>query len=150
MKKGGTSSRQGVAMLVTSWVSSRLGLGHTPLAGLLLIVAFSALSDGASSIGGIVGYRAGWGLGNALLIATALTAIVGAASGGAVAAIVLSEAALGPGISVGTLLGGYLGGISWRGRFFGVAALITLAFAALFTTLEASETPVRHSTLAEP
>jgi ACDE family multidrug resistance protein len=140
----------GAAMLLTSWVSSRLGILRTLLAGLLVIAVFSALAGTAGSIGGIVGYRAGWGLGNALFIATALSAIVGAASGGAAVAIVLYEAALGLGISVGPLLGGYLGGISWRGPFFGVATLMVVAFAALFARLEESERPVRHSSLLDP
>jgi hypothetical protein len=43
--------------------------------------------------------------------------IVGAASGGLASAIVLFEAALGLGIASGPLLGGMLGGISWRGPF---------------------------------
>ena len=49
--------------------------------------------------------------------------IVGSASGGVAGAVVLYEAALGLGISFGPLLGGELGGISWRGPFFGVAVL---------------------------
>ncbi len=56
--------------------------------------------------------RAGWGLGNALFIATALSVIVGSASGGVAGAVMLYEAALGFGISLGPLLGGELGGIS--------------------------------------
>src|ERR1700685_406983 len=59
-----------VAMLVTGWVSSRIGAKHTLIAGLSLIVVFAALAGSSGSIGGIVGFRAGWGLGNALFIAT--------------------------------------------------------------------------------
>ncbi len=70
------------------------------------------------------------GLGNALFISTALATIVGAASGGSSAAIILYEAALGLGIAVGPLLGGVLGEISWRGPFFGVVALMAVAFVA--------------------
>jgi ACDE family multidrug resistance protein len=50
----------------------------------------------------IAAFRLGWGLGNALFIATALSVIVGAASGGLTSAIVLYEAALGLGIASGT------------------------------------------------
>jgi len=67
-----------VAMLVTGWVSSRIGPRRTLLAGLGLVVAFALLAGLSGSIGGIVGFRAGWGLGNALFIATALSVIVGA------------------------------------------------------------------------
>ena len=72
----------------------------------------------------------GWGLGNALFIATALSVIVGAASGGLASAIILFEAALGLGIASGPLLGGLLGGISWRGPFFGTATLMAIGFIA--------------------
>src|SRR5437588_1230201 len=108
-----------VAMLGTGWVSSRLGPKRTLITGLTIIVAFSALAGASSSIGGIVGFRAGWGLGNAFFIATSLAVIVASASGGFVGAIVLYETALGVGIALGPLVGGELGAISWRGPFFG-------------------------------
>ena len=79
----------------------------------------------------IIGFRAGWGLGNALFISTALATIVGAASGGADSAIILYEAALGLGIAIGPLLGGALGSISWRGPFFGTAALMAIGLVAV-------------------
>src|SRR5260370_20893338 len=50
-----------VAMLITNWVSSRLGAKKTLIAGLLLIVAFSALAGASPSINAIIGFRAGWG-----------------------------------------------------------------------------------------
>ena len=53
--------------------------------------------------GGIIGFRAGWGVGNALFIATSLAVIVASASGGFAGAIVLYETALGLGIAVGPL-----------------------------------------------
>ena len=83
-----------------------------------------ALAGASGSVGEIIGFRAGWGLGNALFISTALAAIVGAASGGSRQAIVLYEAALGVGLAVGPLVGGVLGSISWRGPFFGTAVLM--------------------------
>src|SRR5262249_28134256 len=55
-----------VAMLITGWVSSRIGAKKTLLVGLALIVVFAALAGTSDSIGGIVGFRAGWGVGNAL------------------------------------------------------------------------------------
>ena len=101
-----------VAMLVTNWVSSRLGAKRTLLLGLVIIIAFSALAGSTDTIGGIVAFRAGWGLGNALFIATSLAAIVSSARGGFAGAIILYEAALGLGIAAGPLLGGTLGNIS--------------------------------------
>src|SRR5690348_12932637 len=125
----------GVAMLITGAVSSRIGAKRTLLIGLAIIVVFSALAGLSNSIGMIVAFRAGWGLGNALFIATALATIVNAASGSVKQAIILYEAALGVGIATGPLLGGWLGGISWRWPFYGVAVLMAIAFIATLTTL---------------
>ena len=86
--------------------------------------------NAAGGINGIVGFRAGWGLGNALFIATSLAVIVASASGGFGGAIVLYEAALGIGIAIGPLLGGLLGSIGWQFPFFGVAGLMAIALVA--------------------
>ncbi|SEF18061.1 MFS transporter [Jiangella alba] len=139
-----------VAMLVTNWVSSRIGAKRTLIAGLALIVVFAALAGASDSIGGIVGFRAGWGVGNALFIATSLAVIVASASGGFVGAIVLYESALGLGIAVGPLLGGVLGEISWRGPFFGVAALMSIALIATAVLVEPQPLPARRTGLLEP
>jgi ACDE family multidrug resistance protein len=140
----------GVAMLVTGAVSSRLGPKWTLLTGLGLIVAFSAAAGASGSINEIIGFRAGWGLGNALFIATALAVIVGVSSGGTAQAIILYEAALGLGISVGPLLGGFLGGISWRGPFFGVACLMVIALIAITFLLPSLPKPARHTSVLDP
>ncbi|KQV06232.1 MFS transporter [Leifsonia sp. Root112D2] len=132
----------GVAMFFTSWVSSRLGAKKTLLIGLALIVVFAAAAGLSPNAEAIMSFRAGWGLGNALFISTALATIVGAASGGTSSAIILYEAALGLGIAVGPLLGGVLGGISWRGPFFGTAALMAIGFIAIVAMLRKNpETP---------
>ena len=99
---------------------------------------------------GIVAFRALWGLGNALFIATALATIVNAASGSVGQAIVLYEAALGVGIAGGPLLGGWLGSMSWRLPFFGVAALMVIAVIATAVSLPKSEIPAEKSRLSEP
>src|SRR5215217_997031 len=140
----------GVSMLVTGWVSSRIGPRRTLLAGLTLVVVFSALAGASGSVGEIVAFRAGWGLGNALFIATALAVIIGAASGGVSGAIILYEAALGLGIASGPLLGGLLGGITWRGPFFGTAALMAIGFVAITVLLEPTPVPARKVSLTEP
>ena len=124
-----------ITMFVSSFVSSRIGAKATLLIGLALIVVFAALAGASGSVGQVIGFRAGWGLGNALFISTALSTIVGAASGGSERAIVLYEAALGVGIATGPLLGGLLGGISWRGPFFGTAALMAIGFLAIIVML---------------
>jgi ACDE family multidrug resistance protein len=139
-----------VFMLVTGWVSSRIGAKKTLILGLVLIVTFSALAGLSSGVSGIVWFRGGWGIGNALFIATALAAIVGAASGGFGAAIMLYEAALGLGIAMGPLVGGLLGGISWRGPFFGVTALMAIALILILTLLQPTPRPSARSSLADP
>jgi MFS transporter, ACDE family, multidrug resistance protein len=139
-----------VAMLITNWVSSRLGAKKTLIAGLILIVLFSALAGASPSIGGIIGFRAGWGVGNALFIATSLAVIVASATGGFAGAIVLYETALGVGIAIGPLLGGTLGDISWRGPFFGVSALMAIALIATVVLVEPTPKPAHKTSLSAP
>jgi predicted MFS family arabinose efflux permease len=140
----------GVAMLITGFVSSRIGAKRTLLSGLVLIIVFSALAGSSNSIGAIVGFRAGWGLGNALFIATALATIVSASLGSVAQAIILFEAALGLGIATGPLVGGQLGSISWRGPFYGVAALMTIALVATAFFLPRTPPAARRTSLTEP
>ncbi|GAA2814235.1 MFS transporter [Saccharopolyspora taberi] len=118
---------QVVAMLITGAFSARFGPKRTVVTGLVLIVLATLACAVAGSIGQLVALRAVWGLGNAFFIATALSVIVGAASGGQQAAILLYEAALGIGLSTGPLLGALLGEISWRGPFAGTAVLMAIA-----------------------
>ncbi|WP_245797294.1 MFS transporter [Corynebacterium aquilae] len=117
-------------MFFSSFISGKIGAKNTLLIGLTLIVAFAALAGSAGSIGAIINFRAGWGLGNALFISTALSTIVGACANTA-QAIIMYEAALGIGIATGPLLGGFLGGISWRGPFYGTAALMLIGVIAI-------------------
>ncbi|ROP76039.1 MULTISPECIES: MFS transporter [unclassified Frigoribacterium] len=139
----------GIAMFFTSWVSSRLGAKKTLMIGLALIVVFAVLAATSGDVWEVIGFRAGWGLGNALFISTALATIVGAASGGTASAIILYEAALGLGIAIGPLIGGLLGSVSWRGPFFGVTVLMAIAFIAIAVFLKGGAiekpTPTRLS-----
>jgi ACDE family multidrug resistance protein len=139
-----------VAMLITGWISSRIGAKRTLIAGLILIVVFAAAAGSTNSIAGIVGFRAGWGLANALFIATSLAVIVASASGGFAGAIVLYESALGVGIALGPLIGGLLGNISWRGPFFGVSVLMAIALIATIFFLPKTPKPLRKQRLSEP
>jgi MFS transporter, ACDE family, multidrug resistance protein len=140
----------GVAMLITGVVASRIGPKRTLLLGLLIIIAGAGLAGMSDTVLEIVGWRALWGLGNALFIATALATIVSSARGSVAQAIILYEAALGLGIAVGPLVGGVLGSMSWRGPFFGVSVLI--AFALIVTAFLLPSTPRadRATTLADP
>lgn len=130
-----------LAMFFSSFISSRIGVRRTLLAGLALIVIFAFLSGAAGSVDAIISFRAGWGLGNALFISTALAAIVGAASGGPSQAVILYEAAMGIGMAVGPLAGGLLGEISWRGPFYGTAGLMAVGFVAIAALLRKPAAP---------
>ena len=138
---------QAIAMLVTGAMSARFGAKRTVLVGLTLVVAATALCAAAGSIDQLVALRAVWGLGNAFFIATALSVIIGAATGGQGGAILLYEAALGVGLAVGPLLGAALGSISWRGPFLGTSILMAgaLVLCSIFLTSDAHEkrTPVK-------
>jgi MFS family permease len=138
------------AMLITGWVSSRIGGKRTLLIGLALVVVFAGLSGTSDTVGQLVGFRAGWGLGNALFVATALAVIVGAASGGAESAIILYEAALGLGISLGPLAGALLGDMNWRFPFFGTAILMAIGFLLIGTLLRPPPRPARKTRLSAP
>jgi predicted MFS family arabinose efflux permease len=140
----------GVAMLITGVVSSRIGPKRTLLLGLVIIIAGAGLAGMSDTVMGIVGWRALWGLGNALFIATALATIVSSARGSVAQAIILYEAALGLGIAVGPLVGGVLGEISWRGPFFGVSALMAVALVVTTVLLPDTPRPQRVTTLADP
>ena len=140
----------GAAMFFTSWLSSRIGAKRTLLIGLAVIVVFAALAGMAGSVFGVIGFRAGWGLGNALFISTALATIIGASTGGTAGAIILYEAALGVGLAVGPLVGGLLGSVSWRTPFFGTAVLMAVGFTAIAALLRLPKTTPEPTRLSAP
>ncbi|MEU5690658.1 MFS transporter [Actinosynnema sp. NPDC020468] len=140
---------QVLAMLFTGAASARFGAKRTLVVGLALIVAATLLCALAGTIGQLVGLRAVWGLGNAFFIATALSVIVGAATGGQKGAILLYEAALGLGLSVGPLLGALLGSVSWRAPFLGTAVLMLIAFVLCSVFLDADR-PTHRVGLLDP
>ncbi|MBN0049257.1 MFS transporter [Streptomyces actuosus] len=139
-----------VAMLLTGFVSSRIGGRRTLLAGLALVVVFAGLAGTSGSVGELVGFRAGWGLGNALFVSTALAVVVGAAAGGSAAAILLYESALGLGMACGPLIGASLGDASWRYPFFGTALLMAVGFACITAFLKEQPKPARRTSLLDP
>ncbi|BDM72417.1 MFS transporter [Streptomyces nigrescens] len=139
-----------VAMLLTGFVSSRIGGRRTLLLGLAFVVVFAGLSGTSGSVGELVGFRAGWGLGNALFVSTALAVIVGAAAGGSAAAILLYESALGLGMACGPLLGAALGNASWRYPFFGTATLMAIGFLCITAFLKEQPKPARRTSLLDP
>ncbi|MFF4703774.1 MFS transporter [Streptomyces sp. NPDC001288] len=139
-----------VAMLLTGFVSSRIGGRRTLLLGLAFVVVFAGLAGTSDTVGQLVDFRAGWGLGNALFVSTALAVIVGAAAGGSAAAILLYESALGLGMACGPLLGAVLGNISWRYPFFGTATLMAVGFLCITAFLKEQPKPARRTSVLDP
>jgi MFS family permease len=142
----------GVSNLVTGFVSSRIGDKKTLMLGLALVVVFSALAGQSGSVGEVVIFRAGWGLGIALFISTSMSVLIGHAAGGPQRAVTLFESALGIGIASGPLLGSVLGHESWRAPFFGVAVLMGIAFIVVMTSVPRTPAPPKEqrTRLTEP
>jgi len=126
----------GVSNLLAGYFSTRIGPKRTLLVGLALVVVCSAAAGASNSVGAVVGFRAGWGLGIALFVSTSMSVIIGGARGGIPRAVILFESALGIGIASGPLVGGLLGGVSWRAPFFGVGVLMAIAFVSIATQVE--------------
>jgi MFS transporter, ACDE family, multidrug resistance protein len=139
-----------VVMFFTSWLSSRIGTRTTMMIG-LGVIAVAAIGCALSQdIGGIIAFRALWGLGNAMFLSTALASIISASGGTAGQAVILYEAALGLGLAVGPLVGGLLGDISWMVPFWGTATLLAIGFVALLVFVRGSGKPAEKSHVAAP
>lgn len=125
-----------------SWVATRIGRKKTLLVGLAIIVTFAAACALSGHVDLIIGFRGGWGVGNALFVSTALATVLGA-SAEPRRAIMLYEGALGAGMALGPLVGGALGSISWRGPFLGTAVLMAVGLIAI--VLFVPPTPIERS-----
>jgi MFS family permease len=123
------------AMLITGAITTRLGIKRTLLLGAVIVALFSILGGLSSNIWVIIGLRGGWGLGNAILVATALTAIVTLSKNEVKKSVILYETAIGLGFAMGPLLGGLLGEVSWRWPFFGVGFLMIVSFISILSLM---------------
>lgn len=138
-----------IVMFFSAWVSSRIGQRRTLMLGLALVVAFALACALSASVGSVIAFRGGWGVGNALFVSTALAAIIGSTADSR-RAIVLYEAAMGLGMAIGPLVGGALGELSWRGPFFGTAALMGGPLAGITLVLSRDEPAVSPRPLSAP
>lgn len=143
------------AMLITGVITTKLGIKRTLLLGAVIVTLFSTLGGISSNIWVIIGLRGGWGLGNAILVATALTAIVTLSKNEIKKSVILYETAIGLGFAMGPLLGGLLGEISWRWPFLGVGILMIVSFIFILSSMpnlkEQTEKSVKAATsLAAP
>ncbi len=134
-------------MLVTGFVSSRLGGRRTLILGAALIVVFSALAGTSNSVFELVLFRGGWGLGNAFFVVTALAVLVASSRHGVSSAVLVYEAAMGLGLSAGPLVGAALGVHSWRYPFFGTATLMAIGLVAVAMFLPPQPKPAVKTSL---
>jgi MFS family permease len=137
-------------MLVTGFVSSRLGGRRTLILGAALIVVFSALAGTSNSVVQLVLFRGGWGLGNAFFVVTALAVLVASSRHGVSSAVLVYEAAMGLGLSAGPLVGAALGAHSWRYPFFGTATLMAIGLVAVAMFLPQQPKPAVKTSLVAP
>ncbi|WP_224424659.1 MFS transporter [Methanobrevibacter sp. TMH8] len=136
----GYNAIMAVAMLITGFINRKLGTKITLLAGIALIAIFAVLCGLGHNVWEIIVLRCGWGLGNAIFIAVALTTIISFSKDKVKKSIIMYEAAIGLGLSIGPIIGGLLGGFSWRFPFFGVGFLMFIAF-LLITILMPKHSP---------
>ena len=137
-----------VAMLITNWVSSRIGAKKTLIAGLILIVVFSALPGPPPASTRSSG-SGGWGVGNALFIATSLAVIVASASGG-FAARSCSTRPRSASDRDRPAARRHAGRDQLAGPFYGVAVLMAIALIATIVLVEPSPKPAHKTALSAP
>ena len=116
-----------IMMIPSGILASRFGDKKMMIIGLGLVTIFALLCGLSNGIPELSAFRAGWGLGNSMFFATTMTLLI-ALSPDAGRAAGAYEAAIGLGMAGGPLVGGLLGGYSWRLPFVATAILIFLAF----------------------
>ncbi|MFC3885716.1 MFS transporter [Bacillus songklensis] len=114
-------------MIPAGLLASRFGDKRMMTIGLGIVTIFALLCGLSNTIPQLSIFRAGWGLGNSMFFATAMTLLI-ALTPDVHQAVGLYEAAIGLGMAGGPLVGGLLGGHSWRFPFFGTSILIFVAF----------------------
>lgn len=116
-----------IMMIPSGLVASRFGDKKMIVIGLGLVTVFAILCSLSDSILELSLFRAGWGLGNSMFFATAMTLLI-TLSKEVNQAVGLYEAAIGMGMAFGPLVGGLLGEYSWRYPFLATGLLIFIAF----------------------
>ncbi|MGF9963927.1 MFS transporter [Bacillus rhizoplanae] len=132
-----------IMMLPAGLFAARFGDKRMMTIGLAIVTVFACICGLSQTITQLSIFRAGWGLGNAMFFATAMTLLI-ALSKEVHEAVGLYEAAIGLGMAGGPLLGGLLGGYSWRYPFFATSVLIGLAFILVFFFVKEPERKVKR------
>lgn len=130
-----------IMMLPSGLLAGKFGDKRMMAIGLCVVTVFSLLCGFSDSISQLSFLRAGWGLGNSMFFATAMTLLI-ALSSDVSSAVGWYEAAIGMGMAGGPLLGGVLGGYSWRYPFYATGLLIFLAF--ILVIFFVKEPPVKQ------
>ncbi|MDI3327045.1 MAG: MFS transporter [Alicyclobacillaceae bacterium] len=123
-----------IVMIPTGIAAADWGNKRIMVIGLGLVTLFALLCGFSNGVYSLAGLRAGWGMGNAMFFATSMSIIIGL-SRNLERSMGLYEAALGMGMSIGPLLGGLLGTVSWRWPFFATSLLMAVAFFLTLTTV---------------
>ncbi|QHA90759.1 MFS transporter [Bacillus sp. N1-1] len=116
-----------IMMIPAGIFASRFGDKRMMVFGLFIVTVFALLCALSNGIASLSIFRAGWGFGNSMFFATAMTLLI-ALSNDPQKAVGYYEAAIGLGMAGGPLVGGVLGGYSWRFPFFATSILILAAF----------------------
>ncbi|MFY4775426.1 MFS transporter [Metabacillus sp. RGM 3146] len=116
-----------IMMIPAGIFASRYGDKRMMTIGLAIVTVFALICGFSNGITELSLFRAGWGLGNSMFFATAMTLLI-TLTPQAHVAVGMYEAAIGLGMAGGPLVGGVLGGSSWRYPFIATSALIFLAF----------------------
>ncbi|MBS2970277.1 MFS transporter [Metabacillus sp. KIGAM252] len=116
-----------IMMIPAGILASRFGDKKMMVIGLAIVTIFAFICGISNTIAELSIFRAGWGLGNSMFFATAMTLLI-ALSIDSHKAVGMYEAAIGLGMAGGPLLGGVLGGHSWRFPFMATGLLIFAAF----------------------
>src|SRR5699024_12211112 len=95
-----------LTMFFAGFISTRIGVKATLVTGLIIIVLFASLAGVSDTGGQVIGLRAGWGFGNAMVMTMSLGGIVGVANGGSAASIMLYERSLAAVMAVGPSVAG--------------------------------------------
>ncbi|AQR78024.1 MFS transporter [Paenibacillus larvae] len=125
-------------MIPAGLLSAKLGDKRMVVTGLPIVTVFAMLCAVSNNIPQLAIFRAGWGLGNSLFMATAMTLLI-SLTPKMRDAVGLYEAAMGLGMAGGPLLGGLLGSYSWRAPFFATSMLVLLAFVLVMILVKEPE-----------
>ena len=124
-----------LGMIPAVLATGRFGYKKILVAGVSLVAVAAVLAALSTTIGQLAALRGLWGLGNAMFFATAMVLLVSLANDREWV-VALFETCVGLGFAVGPLLGGLLGGISWRVPFLVCGVFMVVALLVSVTRLK--------------